>query len=716
MDHLPRPSSRNYQGDDVRHPGTKLLCRLPDNNHPVPFERYPLVHGFSYESLHSGSFLQDNAHHAAAVFQNWLFFGLMEEAFRERVPSADFIETCGDHEYFIHTRLLKQYLERWGKQVTSSSPEKKSEWAERTHFVFREATNLLKAVYQEVGQQYPKDFGVYLNLLAVLLETLEYGRAEYYSISSPKKLDSIIPNYSTAIFDEFVQKGWCAYTVKHILLSDDSPSVLAYAGLFRSNPSFITKSHQNCAPDLCVVSNVDVATYVPKHASNDCHCAYLKPDITKVAEAIRSGFIPVLGLNESEDEIVTFTYKWGDTELPYVAVSHVWADGLGSSSEVGLPMCQIRSLNKSALWAQNKVDDTKGGVVRFWIDSLCIPLVPDLRGLAIGLMAKTYARASVVLVLDESIRQILPSDPIYEKMFTIFVSTWVQRLWPLQEMMLAQKLVFQIFDEMLDVHELFTEEIVCLAGQDPLTTELFGWLGTLLMNKTTDIVYLDMIVWHLSRRTSSRESDEILAIAGLFGLDASEYVPLDAEERMFKFLKDHAKIRVPTDIIFLPGEKLSTPGRRWAPRKFIATEKWGNRKAKYHDDMAAVLDIGLFGRYYCLILKQMFAATDVSAKYRVIVENTMNEFIVTIEANARSRNCHAIDIFVLMQSIEDSEEFLGLAGTTVEEQEFAEEGETILVLEPAHNLNFMSGGQIINQYVELPSIIVRQEQRFLLLR
>ncbi len=101
----------------------------------------------------------------------------MEEAFRERVPSADFIETCGDHEYFIHTRLLKQYLERWGKQVTSSSPEKKSEWAERTHFVFREATNLLKAVYQEVGQQYPKDFGVYLNLLAVLLETLEYGAA-----------------------------------------------------------------------------------------------------------------------------------------------------------------------------------------------------------------------------------------------------------------------------------------------------------------------------------------------------------------------------------------------------------------------------------------------------------------------------------------------------------------------------------------------------------
>ena len=61
-------------------------------------------------------------------------------------------------------------------------------------------------------------------------------------------------------------------------------------------------------------------------------------------------------------------------------------------------------------------------------------------------------------------------------------------------------------------------------------------------------------MWHLSRRASSRESDEILAIAGLFGLDASEFFPLDAEERMFKFLKEHAETRVPTDLIFLPGE------------------------------------------------------------------------------------------------------------------------------------------------------------------
>ena len=26
---------------------------------------------------------------------------------------------------------------------------------------------------------------------------------------------------------------------------------------------------------------------------------------------------------------------------PYVAISHVWADGLGSKTEVGLPKCQV---------------------------------------------------------------------------------------------------------------------------------------------------------------------------------------------------------------------------------------------------------------------------------------------------------------------------------------------------------------------------------------
>src|SRR5208282_6397398 len=121
----------------------------------------------------------------------------------------------------------------------------------------------------------------------------------------------------------------------------------------------------------------------------------------------------------------------------------------------------------------------------FWIDSLCVPFNSALRRTAIGLMARTYSSASVVLVFDEGIEQIMSSDPIHEKMFVIFISTWVQRLWPLQEVMLADELVFRLADGLLDHRELFFEDIVSLSGRDPVITELFGWFATLLMNKTT---------------------------------------------------------------------------------------------------------------------------------------------------------------------------------------------------------------------------------------
>ena len=38
----------------------------------------------------------------------------------------------------------------------------------------------------------------------------------------------------------------------------------------------------------------------------------------------------------------------GASEGPYVAISHVWADGLGSTTEEGLPRCQVERLSKLA--------------------------------------------------------------------------------------------------------------------------------------------------------------------------------------------------------------------------------------------------------------------------------------------------------------------------------------------------------------------------------
>ena len=78
----------------------------------------------------------------------------------------------------------------------------------------------------------------------------------------------------------------------------------------------------------------------------------------------------------------------------YLAISHVWADGLGSTSEAGLPRCQVERL---AALARSLVPESGA----FWIDSLCVPRASDLRKTAIKAMGRTYKDAFAVLVLDQ---------------------------------------------------------------------------------------------------------------------------------------------------------------------------------------------------------------------------------------------------------------------------------------------------------------------------
>jgi hypothetical protein len=80
---------------------------------------------------------------------------------------------------------------------------------------------------------------------------------------------------------------------------------------------------------------------------------------------------------------------------------------------------------------------------------------------------------------------------------------------------------------------------------------------------------LDDVILHLTKRNSSRQADETLAIAGLFGQDAGAYGPLDADQRMTKFLTEHNSGKVPYNILFLNGPKLAIENYTWAPKSFM---------------------------------------------------------------------------------------------------------------------------------------------------
>jgi hypothetical protein len=176
---------------------------------------------------------------------------------------------------------------------------------------------------------------------------------------------------------------------------------------------------------------------------------------------------------------------------------------------------------------------------------------------------------------------------------------------------------------------------------DPVGSKLLGWFGQMMRAPIIRSVQaassvplelpppsLDDVALHLAKRTSSRQEDETLAIAGLFGLDASEYVPLDANQRMAKFLSEYNRGQVPYDILFLDGPKLPVESYTWAPRSFMKRQMNLELKGTYEGAMSVVTQDGLLGRYFCLILKDEWSGEVPPKEYRLKVSE--NEYLVVL--------------------------------------------------------------------------------------
>ncbi|RPD69226.1 hypothetical protein L226DRAFT_425663, partial [Lentinus tigrinus ALCF2SS1-7] len=279
------------------------------------------------------------------------------------------------------------------------------------------------------------------------------------------------------------------------------------------------------------------------------------------------------------------------SEGPYVAISHVWADGLGSVTQRGLPACQIERL--SALIVQL---EPRGA---FWMDSLCIPRghyrPVNLRKLAIKLMARTYKEAASVLVIDTGIQtQCSTSSTVSNYLFRISLSGWMHRVWTLQEGLLARRLYFEFgggaivdVEKILAIHkgviqlslpvsDAFLSAYIPRGFISPEETErlvsLFGYRRRALSSGISTTLEDAIVLLH--NRSTSHEEDETIAIAGLFPGKVNVEALLDIKDssssatslrRMEAFLIQLGE--VPKELPWLPlsVDRLHRLNFRWAP-------------------------------------------------------------------------------------------------------------------------------------------------------
>ena len=543
---------------------------------------------------------------ALAFLQQWFFFAMLEQFLEIQVNRQEFIAdrhgtTC------ISTVELPTYLERWQDETKSFSLEEVQQRAEIADGMFLLLNNLLQSLtYEDAWYNHSPAREILLSI-HILGYNLEFCKTQFYDLPhlqdfNVETLIRIEPQThhtvgSRMLYESLVENGWCPYEATYIWKTLWEPGMYICSLLDSPHPG---KDHKKCSDQECVVDQIDEKTYQTLHVTEGCTCNSLGPDMEDLSEIIDNGTasgddpasygIPLISMAAKGSSLDLEIIQW-QPGIPYIAISHVWADGLGNITGNFLPECQLLKLRLSLvapLYARMLSNPDKYGPyfmnqrLHIWFDTLCVPVSPmSARKAAIKTMKACYENASLVWVMDSGLLRTSINTAYHEILIRIATSPWLRRLWTLQEAVFAQDIVFQLKDSYTDFHSL---------GMPYSHTRFSRWerLPTSAMNALSTFFYgrekFSEYTTHLSNlrgsrrfavlseavrwRSTSKSGDEPICLATLLELDLSEILDCPEEKRQIKLL--HLQRQLPKDILFWAGTKLHDDGYRWAPRSFLS--------------------------------------------------------------------------------------------------------------------------------------------------
>lgn len=462
----------------------------------------------------------------AAFLQTWLYYGTLKECIKID-PAAfvsDFLTTNPQGKIVVNTSSLNELISKaWAPPGTTWKSVDVNNCLNHLHKAFSKLVSLEPQIL-------PPDILLSIGILGATLD-----QATQWIFSAEPNPRSW--NLSDLATQKMSRAGWCPrdinlaknhlseltlYTSSHITRHDTVPGALG------SNAPTVA-NHGNCTDWLCQLNQVDDSTYVTKHNKEGCNCAFMGVDLDKVCEILGKGGIPVVSIHPKRHRNGSRYFELevkeaGPMSNQYIAISHVWSDGLGNTKKNELPGCQIEFLYDllvDIIW--DVADEglstftTKEGIeklgynhelekkifgyagtaykmvrpfakagyqsyryfqgkpVTIWMDTLCIPLERQFRKLAIAGMIDVYPVAAMTVVLDSQLRKLnfkaIENSP-WEQLVHIGLSGWMRRAWTFQEAVLSGdklRIVFADGIYMIPIHEFFTTR-----GQKTLKNKYFS--------------------------------------------------------------------------------------------------------------------------------------------------------------------------------------------------------------------------------------------------
>ncbi|KAF3914943.1 hypothetical protein ABW20_dc0109144 [Dactylellina cionopaga] len=624
----------------------------------------------------SGEGAENSPEASYAFYQTWLYLGFLSEYFLCQNPNEEFLRhDDATGSLVLTTENLTKVVDNWKATLNSMElPEKVNALIQCIQSCGKVHGELEEILVPNPAHLIWDDdkitqLGTQVRFsIALLFDSLGYSIAclcgpnidpqiDKYNAKWSREDELPYPEYPyyrwriNNFLDEAMDRALLC-PVEKTQLIDSSPAFLCYL-LSLPDTNRYPGQHKNCGNGTCVGNNIDDKTYVTKHVDGDCDCEHDGPYIDDVKKCLQDGHIPSLSISISNGEYQGMKVKPQKVEqaslwkfnqaksglaksLDYVALSHVWSDGLGNPFANTLPRCQLKRLAyyvnytmkdgrtrgvmgsfEKALNLKKHIFSKRQGTVWeqepnfeccIWVDTMCVPLEPEYRKLAIKNMNQVYRQARYVMVLDASIaKHDFRSD--VELMGRVVVSTWMRRVWTLQEAILGmEKLAICLKDQVVD-HTDSVERLrvtvnegnqcvingvlstAAMLGDDSFSG-LNGAVAILEYNKRgfkipesklspqekehqrmRYMIFLDTLWSLIGRRATTKEEDRVLVACNIVYKDVTKVLKGRGHTGRMTALLDQFE-EVPAGVIFKTGERVPVDGYRWACHDFKVSS-WG---------------------------------------------------------------------------------------------------------------------------------------------
>ncbi len=595
MDHLYRLSDP-FPHDDIEIP---YVCQSDYvfTGEPGAWFSYP--HRCGWQLYADTYHIRQNPESWASFIQTWLYFGILSEGIQASVKSKSFVRESDGH-YFLCTDTLPHVLLTALQEAKRSETEMQIQRRTRDlDLILNRHANILTGLLEGSAGALTESAFLALTILSdnIMIFISSLMRCNILFEVDPKVKLSWGPSGRTRMYrhkqlqilkSRFLKAGWCPSEIEWATQYLLAPDQFVASGLRRLGQV----NHTVCTSEACVVGQMDPRAYRTRHALADCCCRHVTEvrvaslqsiagptmSITEAARLVlQEGSLPVFSINDNDVTVFAAPLSSSDPPIKYVAISHVWRDGLGNTQANSLPLCQFIRL-------QSLVDDlypdrSPDQHIAFWLDTLSVPLTPHAdRKLAISRMRDTYQKADKVLVLDSELLSVSIVTLSLDVLLRIGVCGWTKRLWTYQEGILGRNLIYRFANLSISWWKLaeFSGEARPELALSGIST---AGLSALVMYAGFGQIYdrgeiekglkLQVAAHALRQRTTTREEDEAVCLGTICDVDATAILDLQtAKQRMVKFYQclDY----IPWSILFCSGARINQRGFRWAPQSFLS--------------------------------------------------------------------------------------------------------------------------------------------------